>query len=225
MISINSSQWLNVFYCFQIIPVQRLYFVWLKKNLRIFISSALIVSAVVCLLGMSVNIADIEILFRYNDTDPKTDWIHLVNAQKSGFYMTLGLFCLSLCVMLASSSTTVVFLWRHLKNVGKNSGSFSSPRRQRHIRVTVISIVVQALLHVICSALVIIDELVIYVSPWYFDLGNNILCTIVSLYSFGTTINMSVSQSLFRQRTVYVWQKLFLPHSSSSVSTITQSPI
>uniref|UniRef100_A0AAR2JLP8 Taste receptor type 2 n=1 Tax=Pygocentrus nattereri TaxID=42514 RepID=A0AAR2JLP8_PYGNA len=219
--NVNSSHWLNVFYCFQILPVQRPSFIWLKRNIRIFMYSALVFSVVVCLLGMSVNTAGIFILYE-NTTENQTDWTGLDNAWSAGFWMTLGLFCLSLCVMLVSICATLVFLWRHMKNIEKSSSPVSSPRHQRQIRVTIISIAVQAVLHIICSALVVLDEIIIDISPWYFDMKNNILCTIVSLYSLGTTGNMGVSQSLFRQRAVHVWHKLFKPHSLP-VSTIART--
>uniref|UniRef100_A0AAR2IM81 Taste receptor type 2 n=1 Tax=Pygocentrus nattereri TaxID=42514 RepID=A0AAR2IM81_PYGNA len=166
MISVNSSHWLNVFYCFQILPVQRPSFIWLKRNIRIFMYSALVFSVVVCLLGMSVNTAGIFILYE-NTTENQTDWRGLDNAWSAVFWMTLGLFCLSLCVMLVSSCATLVFLWRHMKNMEKSSSPVSSPHRQRQIRVTIISIAVQAVLHIICSALVVLDEIIIDISPWY----------------------------------------------------------
>ena len=218
--SVNSSHWLNVCYCFQIIPVQRPYLIWLRRNIRIFMYPALIINAVVCLLGMSVNIAGTEINLNYNTTGQTTDWTKLRIAWKAGFWMTLSLFCLSLCVMLASCCVTVVFLWRHMKNMEMSRGS--SSHRQRQITATIISIAVQAVLHVVCSALVVIDLIIIDISPWYFDMKCNMLCTVISLYSFGTSINMACSQSLFRQRAVRVWQKLFRPHTSS-VTTVTRT--
>uniref|UniRef100_A0A3B1IPZ1 Taste receptor type 2 n=1 Tax=Astyanax mexicanus TaxID=7994 RepID=A0A3B1IPZ1_ASTMX len=189
MISVNSSHWLNVFYCFQIIPVQHPYFIWLKKNIRVFIYSFLILNIAVCLLGINVNIEHTLLLFSDANITDWTTTARFIVSDETAFCIKLGLHMLSFCVMLGSSCVTVVFLWRHIKNMEKNIGSSC--------------ISVQAFLHIICSALVIIDELLVFLLISDFDLNRNILCTVISLYSFATTINLGLSQSVFRQRAVH----------------------
>ncbi|KAG9271598.1 taste receptor type 2 member 8-like [Astyanax mexicanus] len=203
MISVNSSHWLNIFYCFQIIPVQHPYFIWLKKNIRVFIYSFLIINIAVCLLGMNGSIGYILIFFADVNITDWTTVTRFIVSDEAAFCIKLGLYMLSFCVMLGSSCVTVVFLWRHIKNMEKNIGSCSSPQRQRNIKLTIACISVQAFLHIICSALVIIDELLVFLLISDFDLNRNILCTVISLYSFATTINLGLSQSVFRQRAVH----------------------
>uniref|UniRef100_A0A3B1JZE6 Taste receptor type 2 n=1 Tax=Astyanax mexicanus TaxID=7994 RepID=A0A3B1JZE6_ASTMX len=191
--SVNSSHWLNVFYCLQIIPVRHPYSIWFKKNLRVFVYCSLTIKIVICcLLGISVNVTSLSSF--YSDM---TD--SLLTFTVAAFWIRLSFFILSLCLMLTSSSLTVVFLRRHMKNMEKSSGSCSSPQRQRQIRVTIMCITIQALLHITCSILVIIEQLILGVSIILFDTNRNILCTVISLYSFGTTINLGLSQGVFRQ--------------------------
>ncbi|KAL6484121.1 hypothetical protein MHYP_G00061660 [Metynnis hypsauchen] len=111
-----------------------------------------------------------------------------------GFWIRLGVFLLSLCVMLASSCAVVLYLWRHMKNV-EDSG-LVSPRLQRQIKMTITGITVQALLHLLCSDGVIIFQIILQYTDMDVDWNGNILCTIISLYSFGTTVNMMIDPLL-----------------------------
>ncbi|KAL7882332.1 hypothetical protein AOLI_G00091810 [Acnodon oligacanthus] len=93
--------------------------------------------------------------------------------------------------MLASSCAVVLYLWRHMKNM-EDSG-LVSPRLQRQIKMIITGITAQALLHFLCSDGVIIFQIIIQYTELDVDWNNNILCTIIALYSFGTTINMMVA--------------------------------
>ena len=93
-----------------------------------------------------------------------------------------------------------------MKNV-EESG-LVSPRLQRQIKMTITGITVQVLLHFLCSDGIIIVVIADKFSQKNWDCDGFILCTIISVYSFGTTINMGVCQSPFRQGVVHAWQKL-----------------
>uniref|UniRef100_A0A3B4C720 Taste receptor type 2 n=1 Tax=Pygocentrus nattereri TaxID=42514 RepID=A0A3B4C720_PYGNA len=181
MASITSSHLLNVFYCCQIISVQHPFFIWLKRNIKTVIYFALIVNTVLCLFGLSATLTAMSILNNYeNTTVTKIDWLGLSDTTQGVLWMGLSFFSFSLSVMLISSCLSVVYLWRHLRNMQESSSSFTSPHRQRPIKSTIRGIILQALLHVICSFAVIINENLIKVLHWNFDCNSNITCMIVS---------------------------------------------
>ncbi|XP_072542453.1 uncharacterized protein [Salminus brasiliensis] len=215
MTSVCSCHWKNMFYFCQIVPPQHSFFIWFKRNIRAVIYSALILNAIFYVFGMLVEIAyEIVKLDFYTASNSSSEledalWNSLQISRRiklANFWTRLVFFLLSLCVMLTSSFATVLYLWRHMKNV-EESG-VSSPRLQRQIKVIITGITVQALLHFLCSDGILIDEIMVKYSSVDLDWNGYILYTFISLYSFGTTINMGVSQSLFRQGVVHVCQKL-----------------
>ncbi|XP_036428261.1 LOW QUALITY PROTEIN: taste receptor type 2 member 114-like [Colossoma macropomum] len=216
MTIVMSSHWKNMFYFCQIVPLQHSFFVWFKRNIRALIYSALILNKIFCLFGMAVGVFYNTVQFSMNLANNFTNdtqdalWNSLqINYMLcfASFMFTLALYMLSLCVMLASSCAVVLYLWRHMKNV-EESG-LVSPRLQRQIKMTITGITVQALLHFLCSFWNNTWNSELYIFPEVnVDWNGHIVCTIISLYSSGTTINMMVGQSLFRQGVVHVWQKL-----------------
>ncbi|XP_072542445.1 uncharacterized protein [Salminus brasiliensis] len=215
MTSVCSCHWKNMFYFCQIVPPQHSFFIWFKRNIGAVIYSALILNAVFYVFGMAVDVAyAVARLKYYNAYNVSSETENvllnsvLVNRRIRlvDYWTRLVFFSLSLCVMSTSSFATVLYLWRHMKNV-EESG-VSSPRLQRQIKVIITSITVQALLHFLCSDGIVMDEILAIYAKMSFDSNGYILYTFISLYSFGTTINMGVSQSLFRQGAVHIWQKL-----------------
>uniref|UniRef100_A0A8B9RPI8 Taste receptor type 2 n=1 Tax=Astyanax mexicanus TaxID=7994 RepID=A0A8B9RPI8_ASTMX len=171
-ISITSTLWLNVFYYCQIVPAQLSVFIWLKKNIRVFIYSALVVDRIFFLYGFTVAVVSLI----KNGNCPANEVVNTKqNTTNLNKTLSIRLFFLSpsLFLMLALSCVTVFFLWRHMKNMKKSNGS-SFSRRQRQIRVSIISISVQALLYITCSTLFTVDEIIFIVSSSFFDLKNNI---------------------------------------------------
>ncbi|XP_037394884.1 taste receptor type 2 member 42-like [Pygocentrus nattereri] len=214
MTIITSCYWRNVFYFCQIVPLQHSVFIWFKRNMRGLIRSALILSSIFCLFGMAVSAAYEIVIFNlyiaYNSSDDAMNALFNALQVKEiilvGFWIRVGIFLLSLCVMLSSSCAVVLYLWRHMKNM-EDSGLIS-PSLQRRIKMTITGITMQVLLHFLCSDGLIIFQIITQYSDVDVDWNGNILCTIISLYSFGTTVNMMVGQSLFRQRAVHAWRKL-----------------
>ncbi|KAG9271601.1 taste receptor type 2 member 8-like [Astyanax mexicanus] len=213
--SVTCCHWMNMFYFCQIVPPQHPFLIWFKRNIRALIYSGLGLNAILYVFGMSVEIAyeivGLSYYAAYNSTDDLADmlWDSLQINRKIklvNFWCRLVLFLLSVCVMLASTFATVLYLWRHMKNL-EESG-VSSPRLQRQIKIIIAGITTQAVLHFLCSNGILIDELVVKYSSVDFDWNAYILYTFISLYSFGTTINMGISQSLFRQGAVHVWQNV-----------------
>ncbi|XP_072542440.1 uncharacterized protein [Salminus brasiliensis] len=213
-ISITSTLWLNVFYYCQIVPAQHSVFLWLKKNIRVFIYSALIMDRIFFLYGFIATV--VSLLKQSGNCAPNDAAVELTkqnntNSNRSLLVNTLrlelGYFSVSLCVMLASSCATILYLQRHMKSMKESSRSFSSLHLQRQMRVTVTGII-QALLYFFCSSSVVVNEFISILMPSFFGLQQHIICTLILLYSFGTTINMGFGQSIFRQGAINVWEKL-----------------
>ncbi|XP_036430709.1 taste receptor type 2 member 1-like [Colossoma macropomum] len=212
--SITSILWLNVFYYCQIVPAQHPFFIWLKKNIKVFIYSALIMDRMFFLYGFTVAVAylvkqfesstDKNTAFINNTTDPYMDV--MFKTLLLDFWLRLIYFLLSLCVMLASSCATVLYLRRHMKSMQDSNSSFSF-HLQKQMRVTMTGII-QALLYFFCSASMVANEILSFVIPPQYKLHEHILCTIILLYSFGTAVNMSIGQSIFRQRAINVWENI-----------------
>lgn len=216
--SVTSSLWLNVFYFSQIVPAQRSVFVWLKKNIKVFIYTALILDKTYNLAGLVLNCTDTIVFFseyikyttgvnttdiQQNEAAPTTAYLVMIN-----FWVRFGFNLFNLCAMSAASWATVLYLWRHIKSMKDSTSIFSSPHVQKQMRVTITGIV-QALLYFLCSAWMTLDALLRVKLPIFFDMDRHILCTVISFYSFGTTINVCVGQSMFRQRVVQLWEKYF----------------
>ncbi|XP_049341327.1 taste receptor type 2 member 8-like [Astyanax mexicanus] len=213
MTSVTCCQWMNMFYFCQIVPPQHPFFIWFKKNIRALIYSGLIFNVVLYVFGMTADVAYAIVQVKFYNADNVSSAMRneLVNSvalnhdiKLVNFLSRVLLFLLSVCVMLVSSFATVLYLWRHMKNL-EESG-VSSPRLQRQIKVIITSILIQATLNFLCSVGVLIDEILSEYTG--VDSDGLILFTIISLYSFGTTINMGITQSLFRQGAVNVLQKL-----------------
>uniref|UniRef100_A0AAR2KXE8 Taste receptor type 2 n=1 Tax=Pygocentrus nattereri TaxID=42514 RepID=A0AAR2KXE8_PYGNA len=181
----------NMFYFCQIVPLQHSVFMWIKRNIKAFIYSALILNGIFYLFGMIEDVAyetvGVNYDLAFNAPDDETLQIQIL-------------------LMLASSYATVVYLRRHMKHV-EESG-LVSPRLQRQIKMTITGITVQALLHFLFSFWIITLGSLNYEFPEVdVDWSGHIICPIISLYSFGTSIYIGVSHTLFQQRLVQAGQK------------------
>uniref|UniRef100_A0A3B1J1B9 Taste receptor type 2 n=1 Tax=Astyanax mexicanus TaxID=7994 RepID=A0A3B1J1B9_ASTMX len=212
-ISITSTLWLNVFYYCQIVPAQLSVFIWLKKNIRVFIYSALVVDRIFFLYGFTVAVVSLI----KNGNCPANEVVNTkqntTNLNKSLLVNTLwpelGYFSVSIGVMLVSSCATILYLQRHTRSMKESSRSFSSSRLQRQMRVTITGII-QALLYFFCSSAIVINEFISILLPSLFNLQQHIICTVILLCTFGTTINMGFGQSILRQGSICVWEKILL---------------
>ncbi|KAF7709691.1 hypothetical protein HF521_016541, partial [Silurus meridionalis] len=206
MTSVTSSFWQNVYYYCQITPAQS-HCLCLKKNICTFIYCALLINGLIYLFGFSLYIALIVIII----TNSKGIMLNFdTNYQALGiavswFLVMVMTFCfliLNLCGMSASCCATVIYLWKHLKNMEMNN-TLSSPRFRRQIRMTIRSIETHAILHFICSMGLIGNSYISLCTQFVYDKEENVICTIVSVYALGTCIVQCIGQSLFRKQLVY----------------------
>lgn len=210
--SVTSSMWLNVFYFCQIVPAKRSFFIFLKKNIRGFIYSALIADKIFFLFELFSAIACSVIYVvphenNLNTTYTQFDDIHnaKLNALLVISTVVMWLHCvylsLCICIMLSSNCATILYLQKNLKCM-KGSRSSLSPRLQRQMRVTITGIV-QTFLSFLCLVWMIVEDALIY----YLYSNGYIYGTVISIYSLGTTINLCIGQTVFRQRVVEIYHK------------------
>uniref|UniRef100_A0AAY4E3E0 Taste receptor type 2 n=1 Tax=Denticeps clupeoides TaxID=299321 RepID=A0AAY4E3E0_9TELE len=209
--SLTSSVWLNVFYFTQIVPCQKSFFIWMKKNIKPIIYFMLVTDRSIYL---GENVASSYLFFRAhsnfstnteNNTLTNSTWVKINIYSFSCYTTKIVTLFLSLVVMVACSWATVCYLQRHMKNMEENRSSFSSPHLRSQIRVTVTGIV-QGVNYFICSAWISINNGIhFYYDPSYDD-KFYISSFAISLYSLATTINLGVGQSLFRKRAADLWQ-------------------
>ncbi|XP_047011863.1 taste receptor type 2 member 114 [Ictalurus punctatus] len=219
--SVTSSLWLNVFYYCQIVPAQWSVFIYLKRNIRFFIYSALIADKIFFMFGFSEGIAltavqvelydlyeyDLNMTYTIQRDEAHTKMDKLYFIFQVDMWLRFSYLLLCLFVMLTSSCATILYLRKHMKSMERSSSAFSSPRLQRQMRVTITGIS-QTFLYFLCLAWILVRELLVFVFSQSLDFNGHICCSVVCLYSFGSTINLCVGQTIFRQQIVEVWQKL-----------------
>ncbi|CAL8388331.1 unnamed protein product [Gadus morhua 'NCC'] len=192
--------WLMFYYYIMIVPSQRALFLWVKKNIKSIIYIVLILDRLFFLGVASFQVTLIVDHFRfpngtevfYNEID--IVWFSIVSTYKFIF----------ICVMMISCFATAHYLNKHMKSLSASDGSLSSPRLHSQIRVTVAGIL-QGVLCFLCGIWNLVYVMIYYLSP-YFYFGSNITFTVVNLYISGTTVNLGVGQTLFREKAIHVWK-------------------
>uniref|UniRef100_A0A8C8MNL8 Taste receptor type 2 n=1 Tax=Oncorhynchus tshawytscha TaxID=74940 RepID=A0A8C8MNL8_ONCTS len=214
--SMTTSVWLNFFYYTQIVPARRALFTRVKRNIKIIIYWVLFINRVLFLFDISLHIPAIVDLLNSasgNANGTYTSMNSTASASPSALFYTemtrlvlkiLYIF-FGLCVVVGSSCATVRYLHRHMKSMKESGSPFSAPRLRSQMRATITGIL-QGILYVICFL-----WLIFYVFKDFFfitfDNNRNIFYTVLSLYTFGTTVNLGIGQSVFRQRAADIWLK------------------
>ncbi|CAB1350131.1 unnamed protein product [Coregonus sp. 'balchen'] len=127
--------------------------------------------------------------------------LHTLIASQSlkGIYMLFGL-----CVMVGSSCATAHYLHRHMKSMKESGSPFSSTRLHSQMRVTIAGIL-QGMIYFFTAVWIFIHYSSNVLSSTSFD--DKTLYTVISLYKFGTTLNLGIGQAVFRQRAADIWHK------------------
>uniref|UniRef100_A0A8C7WA33 Taste receptor type 2 n=1 Tax=Oncorhynchus mykiss TaxID=8022 RepID=A0A8C7WA33_ONCMY len=186
--SMSTSVWLNFFYYTQIVPAQQALFTWVKRNIKSIIYWGLFGDGMFIITGFTSTNAN------PTDTASLTVLLHTLTASEC-LKIIYVFFCL--CVMLGSSCATVCYLHRHMKSMKESGSPFSSPRLHSQMRVTIAGIL-QGILFLFTALWIFIHYSSKVLSSTSFD--DNILYTVISLYKFGTTLNLGIGQAVFRQR-------------------------
>uniref|UniRef100_A0AAZ3P133 Taste receptor type 2 n=1 Tax=Oncorhynchus tshawytscha TaxID=74940 RepID=A0AAZ3P133_ONCTS len=197
--SMSTSVWLNFFYYTQIVPAQRALFTWVKRNIKSIIYWGLFGDRMFFMFQFAVRATGV---FYSSGEGPSNTTgftstnvlLHTLIASQC-LKIIYVLFCL--CVMVGSSCATVCYLHRHMKSMKEIGSPFSSPRLHSQMRVTIAGIL-QGILFLFTALWIFIHYSSKVFSSTSFD--DNILYTVISLYKFGTTLNLGISQAVFRQR-------------------------
>ncbi|XP_046869761.1 uncharacterized protein LOC124462202 [Hypomesus transpacificus] len=217
--SMSTSVWLAFFYFTQIVPVKRAFFIWVKKNMKSIIYAVLVFDRLFFLFELTVKLvlqcsSPWTGPTNYNVTlsNVTDDDNGSPNSFSRSTLIHVYIVCLALefiyvffclCVMMGSCFTTACYLQRHIRSLSA-TGCVSS-RLDSQIRVTITGIL-QGVLFLLCQ--------VYLFSSFFTTVFSNVTIhvyfsfTVVSIYVTGTTINLGVGQTLFRQRAVYVCSKI-----------------
>ncbi|CAB1414550.1 unnamed protein product [Pleuronectes platessa] len=93
-----------------------------------------------------------------------------------------------------------------MRNVALSGSSFNAPRNQRHMRVATTG-ACQGAVYFLYATYYLLSSLSNFYSP-NFRLGYWALFTVTSLFISGTTVNLGIGQTVFRQRAARTWTAL-----------------
>ncbi|XP_073668117.1 uncharacterized protein [Paramisgurnus dabryanus] len=226
--SFTASLGLNVFYYFQIVPARQPFLIWVKTHIKLLIYLILFFGNIFIISGLIWTFIGINVCFNFkvyrhsssaslNSSSPSlnssfaslniTFEYPLIGdpcyLKMTDFCLRCVYFLVGLGIMVASNTSTVLYLWRHVRRM-ENSSSFPAPHYQNQKRVTILSII-QTLLFFIYSVGLLIYEFkclffLIYDFHMYF--------IVFAFYCFFTSIILGVGQTKFRLCAVEIWKKI-----------------
>ncbi|XP_042350669.1 uncharacterized protein LOC121949128 [Plectropomus leopardus] len=206
--SMKSSVWLNFFYYNQIVPAQRALFVWIKKNIKSIIYCIWFVERIYSVFDLTAMILHTTPSDGFGLSDNVTADHDVSTRAFSKWLLDMHIivvsvlrshFILCLCVMVFSSGSTVVYLFKHMRRMVANGQSLSGPRFSGQVRVTVTGIL-QGVLYVFSSLWImsLLYSLTSFIDPYTHF-------TVINMYMSGTTFNLGAGQAVFRQRAADIW--------------------
>nr|XP_055072351.1 uncharacterized protein LOC129452490 [Misgurnus anguillicaudatus] len=212
--SFTASLGLNVFYYFQIVPAHQPFLLWVKTHIKLFMYLMLFSDRIFFLFGFIMHVLPRRVFISQVDLNSSSVALNVTSEGLrvrhylilTDFWLRCFYFLVCLGIMVASNTSTVLYLWRHVKRM-EDSSSSSALHYQKQKRVAILSII-QTLLFLFSSAWLMSDEIMFRFNVFYFDPSGNILYSVVGFYSFGTTIILGVGQTKFRVRAVEIGEKL-----------------
>ncbi|XP_062389643.1 taste receptor type 2 member 114 [Sardina pilchardus] len=211
--SLSSNVWLSVFYYTKIVSSQSRVFVWAKGNITAVVYAGLIVDKIYLIL-FSVSL----VVPAYLDTSPANvsspgnatagleDESVWASVQYVYRRVHVGYLFTFIGLMMWVWSSTLVYICRHMRSMEGSSGPFSDPKLRSQLRVVAQGIV-QTILYIVSA----VSQVINLVQPQT-DLNaqdrvylHNVS---IAVYTLGTTINLGLSQHLFRERAVKVMTRV-----------------
>lgn len=203
--SMMTSVWLSVYYYIQIVPLQRAFFLWVKKNIKLVIYTALIYQEVLIHVFGAADC--VNALVNYSTSTCNGT---LLECERHLFSTTAGFYIMKLHVMgclvmmTVSNFSTFNYLRSHMKKVAQ--GNVLTQKTASQLR-TANAAVFQGVIYFTYCIFYLFSSFTVTFSPSHV-IGTWISLTFTTLYIFGTTINMGIGQTLFRQRVAGVWRAL-----------------
>ncbi|XP_034417743.1 taste receptor type 2 member 119-like [Cyclopterus lumpus] len=210
--SMTSSVWLNFFYCCQIVPAKRAFFIWIKKNVKSIIYCIWFTERIYSLFDFTTIFLLTIDHHGFGSSNLSTEVHHMTekiffeyfrqNMFLIVFIILKAHFVFCLCVMLISSGSTILYLCGHMRRMVANGQSLSCPQIRNQLRVTVTGIL-QGVLYAFCAFWTICSSIpggkFIKIGYTYTD------STVINLYMSGTLFNLGAGQAVFRQRAAHIW--------------------
>uniref|UniRef100_A0A8C9WID0 Taste receptor type 2 n=1 Tax=Scleropages formosus TaxID=113540 RepID=A0A8C9WID0_SCLFO len=207
-LSMSSCMWLSVFYYTKIVPVQQDFLIWIKRNSKTIIYCGLLwdSSIIVTIIALNSSFTCSEV--STNFTGNLLNFSALVNVEANTLLSIESLehihMLIFIILMGVSWSFTLVYLCRHMKRMERGDSSFSLSRLRSQLRVTIMGIV-QTVLSLLFFCFSFLN--------WYYfsqyDQNDYIYQTMILFFSFGTTLNLGLSQSLLRKRAADLFNQVF----------------
>ena len=218
-LSVASSVWLNFYYYIQIVPSQRALLTWVKRNIRSVIYTVLLLDVVLflfCAATYALNEIYRELtVVNSTRTEGHSDKLYFIS--EVNFYVVELHTLVCLFLMMFSSFSTAHYLHRHIRSVAKGGSSISSGRIRRQVGVT-ISGIFQGLLYFLYGTYYFFDSFLSLFSN-HVIISGQISFTVTSLYITGTTVNLGIGQTMFRQRAADVWKALKAACGANDIKT------
>uniref|UniRef100_A0A8C9TRK5 Taste receptor type 2 n=1 Tax=Scleropages formosus TaxID=113540 RepID=A0A8C9TRK5_SCLFO len=198
--TMSCGVWLRLFYYTKIVPAQRAFSVWIKRNIKTIVYCGLVEDRLFLSLELFYAATTFSSLKNRNVTlSSMNETIILFDnaLYSTGTFSVLQLIYVIFFIgtMTLSGVGTLVYLCRHMKRMETSDSPFSSSRVKTQLRVTIMGII-QTCLHAICFLLILLGWFHIE----YHLAGYRVVQTIYSLFSFGTIVNLGFGQSLLRHR-------------------------
>ncbi|XP_054644231.1 taste receptor type 2 member 42-like [Dunckerocampus dactyliophorus] len=210
--SMSAYVWLTFYYFTQIVPARHALFVWLRRNIKVTIFMAVLLDFLVVFYNYALETAHFLINWPLLINDNLTLTLITIHSNSHTTFLSLVGFIIgkvymmtTLCIMIISSFTTLRYLHGHMRKLEKSGIPVSASRLRSRLRVTLLGIC-QSVIFFSCMTFNFIDSLTLRYADFFF--GAHIGFTVSTLYIFGTTVNMAIGQSTFRQRAAALWWAL-----------------
>lgn len=206
--SMACSVLLNFYYYIQIVPLQRAFLIWVKRNIKILMYMVLLFDGIIFLFYSVISTADtfIHTITHVNGTLSEYWNDGLLQAINVCFIIVEVHTLLYLCIILVSSFSTALYLHRHIKTVTQGNIYSATIQMKSQIRVTITGII-QGVLFLLFATFTFLYSFTRKLSPhFYFSTGIHL--TVSTIYISGTTVNLGIGQAIFRQKVADTWKAI-----------------
>ncbi|KAJ0005868.1 hypothetical protein NQD34_015762 [Periophthalmus magnuspinnatus] len=203
--SMVSYVWLNFYYYIQIVPAQSALFHWVKRNIKSTIYVLLGIDILITIMSRIKLFTSILVEISGFPSNATAGVFAMKPPDQFSFFVIMMHGAVMLCVSVVSSLSTVCYLHKHMKNMGKMGTSISATRLRGQMRVTITGIFQGVLFFFYVSYLLCSGFTVMFSK---FTLSIRITFTINTFFLSGTTVTLGIGQNVFRQRIVDMYKAL-----------------
>lgn len=202
--SMMTTAWLSVYYGIKIVPLRRAFFLWVKKNIKLVVYAALVQQEVlVYVFGVTSCVDAILHIPNYcNSTLEKCE--RPISFSASGLNLIKVYLIVCLVMMTLSNFSLFHYLRSHMKKVAQ--GNVVTQTTASQLRAANAA-VFQGVIYITFCIFYLFSAFM-YTFSSHLVIGTWLSLTVSTLYISGTTINLGIGQTLFRQRAACVWRAL-----------------